>query len=83
MGILSWIILGLVAGALAKYLMDSDEQGWVFTMVLGIVGAFVGGYVGSYLGIGSVSGFSLRSIGVATGGAVLVLFVSRLIKRRK
>lgn len=82
MGILSWIILGAIAGALAKYLMKSDEEGWVFTIVLGIVGAFVGGYVGSFFGIGSVSGFGLSSIAVATGGAVLLLFVSRLIKKK-
>lgn len=82
MGILSWIILGLVAGVLAKFLMASKDEGWVFTIVLGIVGAFVGGYVGSFFGIGSVSGFDLRSIAVATGGAVLLLFISRLIRKR-
>ena len=48
MGILSWIVLGLIAGALAKWLMPGrDGGGWIITMVLGIAGAFVGGYLGS------------------------------------
>jgi uncharacterized membrane protein YeaQ/YmgE (transglycosylase-associated protein family) len=53
MGILAWIVLGLIAGALAKLLMPGkDGGGWIITMVLGIAGAFVGGYLGSLLGIG-------------------------------
>jgi uncharacterized membrane protein YeaQ/YmgE (transglycosylase-associated protein family) len=80
MGILSWIILGLVAGVIAKFLMPTKDSGWVFTIVLGIAGAFVGGYVGSFLGIGSITGFDIRSLGVATLGALLLLFVGRLVK---
>ena len=83
MGILTWIVLGLAAGILAKWLMPGDDGGgWIMTIVLGIVGAFVGGYVGSHFGIGSVSGFDIRSVGVATGGALIVLLVFRLLKKR-
>ena len=83
MGIVTWIGLGLVAGLLAKWLMPGEDGGgWIMTVVLGIVGAFVGGYAGSHFGIGSVSGFDIRSVGVATAGALLVLLVFRLIKKR-
>ncbi len=82
MGILSWIVLGLIAGALAKLLMPGkDGGGWIVTMVLGIVGALVGGYLGSMLGLGGpADGVNLGSIATATAGAFLVLFVYKLVK---
>ena len=83
MGILSWLVLGLVAGVLGKLLTPGrDVGGWILTIVLGIVGAFVGGYVGSLLGVGTVTGFNLMSVGLATVGAVIVLFIYGLISRR-
>jgi uncharacterized membrane protein YeaQ/YmgE (transglycosylase-associated protein family) len=83
MGILSWIVLGLIAGALAKLLMPGkDGGGWIITMVLGIAGAFVGGYLGSMLGLGgSASGVNLGSIVTATAGAFVLLFAYKLIKK--
>jgi uncharacterized membrane protein YeaQ/YmgE (transglycosylase-associated protein family) len=83
MGILAWIVLGLVAGALAKWLMPGEDGGgWIVTMVLGIAGAFVGGYLGSILGLGGATeGLNLGSIATATAGAVVLLFVYRLVKR--
>lgn len=83
MGIISWIVLGLVAGALAKWLMPGpDGGGWFMTMLLGVAGAFVGGYLGSLLGAGVTGGgLNLASIGTATAGAVVLLFVYRLIKK--
>jgi uncharacterized membrane protein YeaQ/YmgE (transglycosylase-associated protein family) len=83
MGILSWIILGLVAGALAKWLMPGrDGGGWIMTILLGVAGAFVGGYLGSYLGVGVTGGgLNLASIGTATAGAFVLLFAYRLIKK--
>lgn len=52
MGILSWIVLGIIAGALAKWLMPGKDGGGIFiTMALGIAGAFVGGYLGSFIGV--------------------------------
>ncbi len=77
MGILAWILLGLVAGALAKYIMPGQQGGGIIlTTVLGIVGAIVGGLLGTYVfGFGDISGFDLRSIVIAVGGALLVLFL--------
>ncbi|KAE8177603.1 GlsB/YeaQ/YmgE family stress response membrane protein [Photobacterium carnosum] len=76
MGILSWIILGLIAGALAKWLMPGEDGGgWVVTMGLGIGGAFVGGFVGKFIGLGHADGVNLGSIITATLGAFILLFV--------
>ncbi len=76
MGIISWIILGIIAGALAKWLMPGpDGGGWIATMFLGIAGAFVGGFLGSFLGLGSADGFNIGSIITATVGAFVLLFV--------
>ena len=84
MGLLSWIILGLIVGVLAKWIMPVKEPaGCLITVFLGIGGAFVGGYIGSQLGFGSVSGFSLESIFLATGGAVLLLYLHRLVSGNK
>lgn len=82
MGILTWIIVGLVAGILAKLVMR-DQLGWILTIILGIVGAFVGGWVLSFFGGPGVSGFNLTSILVATVGAIIVLFIYGLIARRR
>lgn len=82
MGILSWILMGLIAGVLGKFLMPGrDPSGWIITIVLGILGAVVGGFVGSQLGLGSVQGFDIRSLALAIGGTVAVLAVYRLVKR--
>jgi uncharacterized membrane protein YeaQ/YmgE (transglycosylase-associated protein family) len=81
MGILSWIILGLIVGVLAKWLMPGDDPGGIFlTIALGIVGAFVGGFLASLVGIATVGGFSLGGIAVATAGAMLLLFGHRKLK---
>ncbi|MEM1135286.1 MAG: GlsB/YeaQ/YmgE family stress response membrane protein [Bacteroidota bacterium] len=81
MGILSWIIFGLIAGALAKWIMPGkDPGGFIVTILIGIAGAIVGGYIGTMLGFGDVSGFNIRSFLVAIGGALLLLFVYRKIK---
>jgi uncharacterized membrane protein YeaQ/YmgE (transglycosylase-associated protein family) len=82
MGILTWIIVGLIAGILAKLVMR-DSLGWIMTIILGIVGAFVGGWVFGFFGGPGVSGFNLTSILVATVGAVIVLFIYGLIARRR
>ena len=83
MGILSWIIFGLIAGALAKWIMPGrDPGGCVVTILLGIGGAVVGGFVASLLGLGTVTGFNLGSFLVAVGGALLLLFGYRQLKSR-
>tara|TARA_R110000823_G_scaffold291009_6_gene409352 strand:+ start:13159 stop:13407 length:249 start_codon:yes stop_codon:yes gene_type:complete len=82
MNILAWIFLGLIAGALAKWLMPGrDGGGWIVTILLGVAGAFVGGYLGSLIGVGTTGEFSLASILTATAGAFVLLFIYRLIKK--
>ena len=83
MGILAWILLGLIAGAVAKFIMPGQQGGGIIvTIVLGVVGALVGGFVGTYvLNFGDISGFDLRSIGIAIGGALLVLFLYGIVAR--
>lgn len=83
MGILAWIVMGLIVGILAKFIMPGkDPGGLIITILLGIGGAFVGGFVGSFLGIGPVTGFNLGSILLATGGAILLLILYRAIKKK-
>ena len=82
MGILSWLILGLVVGIIAKFLMPGkDPGGFVITIIIGIAGAFVGGFIGSRIGFGTVSGFDLRSLMIAVGGAILLLVIYRVFKK--
>jgi len=84
MGILTWIVLGLVAGVLAKMFMPGRDPGGItVTIVIGVAGALVGGYIATQLGYGNVSGFDLRSLVIAVGGAVLLLFLYRLLNRRR
>lgn len=83
MGILSWILLGLVVGVLAKWMMPGPDPGGVIvTILIGIAGAFVGGFLGSLAGLGSVSGFDLGSLVLATGGALLLLWGHRRLRGR-
>ncbi|MCA9471065.1 MAG: GlsB/YeaQ/YmgE family stress response membrane protein [Nitrospirales bacterium] len=80
MGILSWIFFGLIAGILAKILMPGkDPGGFIITILIGIAGAVVGGGISTSLGYGDISGFDLRSFGIAIGGALLLLFGYRKI----
>ncbi len=82
MGIVSWVIFGLVAGALAKLFTPGDDAGgFLRTTALGIVGAVAGGFVGTALGFGKVTGFNIRSFVIAIAGALLVLWAYRLVKR--
>jgi uncharacterized membrane protein YeaQ/YmgE (transglycosylase-associated protein family) len=84
MGIFSWILMGLLAGAVAKWLMPGKDPGGCFiTIILGIAGGVVGGYLGTMLGFGKVDGFNLASFGLATTGAALLLFIYRLIKNNR
>ncbi len=83
-GIFSWIIMGLIAGILAKFLHPGrDGGGIIMTVLLGIGGAMLGGWIGArFLNIGSVSGFDFKSIGLAAGGSLLILIVHRAVSGR-
>ena len=84
MGIIAWIVVGLIAGALAKLIMPGDDPGGIIvTILLGIVGAFVGGFVVNLLGGAGVSGFNLWSILVATIGAIILLAIYRMVAGRR
>jgi len=83
MGIFSWILLGLIAGALAKFIMPEKDPGGIFvTILIGIAGAIVGGFLGSFIGLGKVESFDLGGIFIATIGAILLLIVYRLLRKR-
>lgn len=76
MGIISWIIFGLIAGIAAKFLMPGkDGGGIIMTCILGIVGAVVGGWISTLLGMGQVDGFNIGSFVIAIIGALVVLFI--------
>jgi uncharacterized membrane protein YeaQ/YmgE (transglycosylase-associated protein family) len=82
MGILSWLLLGLIVGVVAKVIMPGDDPGGMFvTIGIGIAGAMLGGFVASSAGYGTVTGFDLRSLGIATGGALALLIGYRQLKR--
>ena len=82
MGILSWIILGLIAGILAKWIMPGkDGGGFILTILLGIAGAIVGGWIGALIGFGGVSGVNFGSIVTATLGAFLLLFLYKKLRK--
>ncbi len=88
-GIIAWLVLGLIAGALAKLLYPGNQGGGIFSTIgLGILGAVVGGYLGQVLlGSGaaasaSVGAFSIGSIIFAVLGAMLLIFIWGLVARR-
>jgi len=83
---LFWLVLGLIAGSLAKFLVPGrDPAGCIFTILLGVVGALLGGLIGTQLGWGKIDqgDLDLRSIGIATVGAIILLLLGRVIRRRK
>lgn len=84
MGIISWIVFGLIAGAIAKAIHPGrDPGGCIITMLIGIGGAVVGGFIGTLLGWGRVTGFDLRSFALAVAGAILLLIIYRGIAGKK
>ena len=84
MGILAWIVLGLIAGLIAKFIMPGkDPGGFIITILLGIAGAVVGEFISQEFGFGKVDGISLGSIVIAVIGAVVLLLAYRMIKGNK
>jgi uncharacterized membrane protein YeaQ/YmgE (transglycosylase-associated protein family) len=84
-GVLSWILFGLLAGAIAKFIMPGkDPGGCIGTVIIGILGAVIGGFVGtSVFDFGTVTGFNVRSFGIAILGAIILLTLYRLLLERR
>jgi uncharacterized membrane protein YeaQ/YmgE (transglycosylase-associated protein family) len=78
MGILSWIVLGLIAGFIGSKIVNKTGSGLLLDIVLGVVGAVVGGFLFSLAGVGGVTGVNIESILIAIVGAVVVLLVYRM-----
>lgn len=80
MGFLTWIVLGLVAGWLASVFMKTDSsQGAMKDILMGVLGAVVGGWIMGYFGQAGVTGFNLYSVAVAAGGAVVLIWLGRMM----
>ena len=83
MGLISWIVIGLLAGLLARWIMPGEDPGGIIvTILVGMAGASVGGFIVSILGGAGATGFNVWSILVATLGAVILLALYRLVARR-
>ena len=84
MGIISWIILGLIAGALAKFILPGKQPGGIIvTSLIGIAGAVIGGFLGQFIGLGQVSSFDIGGILIATGGAIVLLVIWGMVNKGK
>ncbi len=85
MGIIGWIVLGLIAGAIAKLIMPGkDPGGLIITLLLGVVGALLGGFIGSRLfGVGLENFWSIQTWLLAIVGALIVLGIYRVVVGRR
>ena len=83
MGILSWIILGLIAGFIGSKIVNSSGSGWIMDIVLGIVGAVVGGAIFNFFGAQGVTGLNIYSMIVAVVGAIVVIYAYHAITGRR
>jgi len=81
MGIISWIVLGLIAGYIASTVMNERGEGLSFDITLGIVGAVLGGWLFNAFGVTGVTGFNTWSLLVAVVGAVVLLWAWHAIRR--
>ncbi|MCR4263311.1 MAG: GlsB/YeaQ/YmgE family stress response membrane protein [Candidatus Roizmanbacteria bacterium] len=82
MGIILWIIFGAIAGWIASVVMKTDSsQGTMADIIMGVIGAVVGGFLMGLAGQSGVTGFNLYSLGVAVIGAIVVIYIGRLLKR--
>jgi uncharacterized membrane protein YeaQ/YmgE (transglycosylase-associated protein family) len=83
MGILTWIVLGLIAGFIASKIVDHRGSGLLLDIALGVVGALVGGYLFSLFGAEGITGLNIYSMFVAVIGAVVVLFAYNALMGRR
>ena len=83
MGLISWLILGAIAGLITDYIMG-ERDNFVITIILGIIGGLVGGFIASAVGLSRVSGVNIYSIVIAVIGAIIVVALYRtLVKGRR
>ncbi|PIY69489.1 GlsB/YeaQ/YmgE family stress response membrane protein [Candidatus Roizmanbacteria bacterium CG_4_10_14_0_8_um_filter_39_9] len=83
MGILLWIIFGALAGWIASIIMKTDvNQGTISDIIMGIVGAIVGGFLMNFFGQSGVTGFNFYSFIVAVTGAIVVIYIGRMLRSR-
>jgi uncharacterized membrane protein YeaQ/YmgE (transglycosylase-associated protein family) len=85
MGLIAWIVLGLLAGGIAKFLMPGrDPGGCVVTIIIGVVGALLGGFLSTALGFGGLSGrLDWRSLVIAVLGSIVLLAIFRMLRGRR
>jgi uncharacterized membrane protein YeaQ/YmgE (transglycosylase-associated protein family) len=87
MGLLTWILIGLVAGLIAELVMGGGIgfglRGIIITTLLGVAGALAGGFISVRLGYGDITGFNLRSLVIAVLGAIGVIVVYRAVASRR
>jgi uncharacterized membrane protein YeaQ/YmgE (transglycosylase-associated protein family) len=82
MGLLSWIIVGGLAGWIASMIMGTNErQGCLTNIIVGVIGAFIGGFVMSFFGGTGVTGLNIPSILVAIIGAVILLWIAKALRK--
>jgi uncharacterized membrane protein YeaQ/YmgE (transglycosylase-associated protein family) len=82
MGIILWIIFGAIAGWIASIIMKTNaRQGTVWDIVMGVVGAVVGGFLMGLAGQPGVTGFDLYSLAVAVIGAIVVIYLGRMLRK--
>ncbi|MFJ6113627.1 GlsB/YeaQ/YmgE family stress response membrane protein [Agrococcus sediminis] len=81
---LGWIVVGLIAGALAKLILPGRQGGgWIITLILGVVGALLGGFIGSLIGVQGEGVFNLWTWVLAVGGSIIVLLIYGLITKNR
>ena len=84
MSIITWVVMGLIVGVVAKFVMPgTGPSGIISTIIIGIVGAMLGGFIGTAFGLGAVRGFDPMSFLLALAGAIVALFLFRAIRKRK
>ena len=83
MGVIAWIVLGLIAGFIGSKIVNKSGEGMLMDIVLGIVGAVVGGYIFTFFGAQGITGVNIYSVIVAVIGAVVVLWVYHAITGRR
>jgi uncharacterized membrane protein YeaQ/YmgE (transglycosylase-associated protein family) len=83
MGIILWIIFGALAGWVASIIMKTNSgQGTISDIIMGIIGAVVGGFIMNLLGLSGVNGFNLYSFAVAVIGAIVVIYIGRMVRNK-